>query len=281
MSVFECVCVIKWIFYKSLLCSISLNRHRSIRWKNVWITSACKTQHNNVTLRPWLQPILTLRSMRLFSLIITNISYGEKGTEWKQALTTELPNSLIKTFMYFSWKLILLPIYCILNVWLCDSLSRGLPQRLIICFWINTNVSDSFSCVWIWKITKILKNNFRKCWESIIEQHDFNLQIILQLFYNTRSRLKCSYECKKKNQHHLFQFSAIILEYLTSVFFPVPMSPGWKPSVALGPAQKSILHCGNETTNCLQHNKAVLWPYLQLHCCQDWFKLPLIIANII
>lgn len=101
--------------------------------------------------------------------------------------------------MHFSWKLILLPIYCILNVWLCDSLSRGLPQRLIICFWINTNVSVSFSCVWIWKITEILKNNFRKCWESITEQHDFNLQIILQLFYNTRSRLKCSYECKKKN----------------------------------------------------------------------------------
>lgn len=100
--------------------------------------------------------------------------------------------------MHFSWKLILLPIYCILNVWLCDSLSRGLPQRLIICFWINTNVSVSFSCVWIWKITEILKNNFRKCWESITEQHDFNLQIILQLFYNTRSRLKCSYECKKK-----------------------------------------------------------------------------------
>lgn len=79
-----CVCVIKWIFYKSLLCSISLNRHRSIRWKNVWITTACKTQHNNVTLRPWLQPILTLRSIRLFSLIITNISYGlRKGNRVK------------------------------------------------------------------------------------------------------------------------------------------------------------------------------------------------------
>lgn len=107
--------------------------------------------------------------------------------------------------MYFSWKLILLPIYCILNVWLCNSLSWGLPQRLIICFWINMNVSVSFSCVWMWKITEILKNNFRKCWESIIEQHDFNLQIILQLFYNARSRLKCSYKCKKKNPTSFIQ----------------------------------------------------------------------------
>lgn len=132
------------------------------------------------------------------------------------------------------------------------------------------------SCVWILKITEILKTNFTK-W--IIEKHDFNLQIISQLLYNTRGRLKCSYECKKTTSFiPIFRNHSGIFDF--TFFSPVLMSRGWKPPVALGPTRKSILHCGNETTNC-KHNKAVLRPYLQLHCCHDWFKLPLIIANII